>query len=637
MNFLSSRLRPKRLHALKKHSLTLGFAVLLALLGASYYFTDKAIRESERSQRAIGEAQGMRIEILALLKNYVDAETGQRGFLLTGEEKYLEPYQRAEEILAHDEHRLKSVLAPEHELKAMREMVKPQERAKLAELQRTIEIRRSQGLDAAIVEVKKDSGREAMNAMRVVLDELDKKEHQITLTRLADAREQRKWVTFLSTAASLVLATALVGLFILTRRNLAERERLLTVAKQARDALRKSLAAERVAHSEAIHANKLKDEFIAVVSHELRTPLNAIVGWTSLLREGATDEKELNEGLDTIDRNARAQAHLVDDLLDISRIVTGKVRLNIAEVNLRAIVVSVVDGLRPAATARGVAVTINSTAETAEVLGDSDRLQQVVWNLMSNAIKFTPRGGKVCVTLENYDSRVALEVIDSGQGIAADFLPRIFDRFSQADTSTTRGQAGLGLGLAITRHLVELHGGRISARSPGSDLGATFRVEIPIVAVREFKEQLATRDQHRSTAATGPREFSGGSLQGLHVLAVDDQTDTLAVISRILNRAGVITRVASDVREALAILSDWPADVVVSDIGMPDEDGYSFARELRNHPKAEVREVRMIALTAFARAQDRKEAIDAGFDDHLAKPVDAGALLQKVAMVSGRV
>lgn len=620
-----------------KNSLTFGFAALLALLAVSYFFTDRAIRQSERSQREIGEGQGVRIEILALLKSYVDAETGQRGFLLTGDENYLEPYLRARKLLDSDQLRLKSVVAPEDKLRMMREMVKPQEREKLAELERSIEIRRTEGLDAAIAEVKKETGRAAMSAMRSVLDALDQEQQQATLKLLGHAEEQRRRVTIFSAIASLILAGALVALFNLTRRNLAERENLLKIAQDAKDALQRALAAERVAHSEATHANKLKDEFIAVVSHELRTPLNAIVGWTSLLREGAADQAELNEGLDTIDRNARAQAHLVDDLLDISRIVTGKVRLNITEVNLRAVAVSVVDGLRPAATARGVTVTINSTAESPEVLGDSDRLQQVIWNLLSNAIKFTPRGGRVEVTMENFDSRVALEVTDSGQGIAADFLPRIFDRFSQADTSTTRGQAGLGLGLAITRHLVELHGGKVSARSPGVGRGSTFRVEIPIVAVRELKRQLAERDPFHGTAATAPRPLPEDALHGLRVLAVDDQADTLAVISRVLTRAGANVRVAPSVAEALSALSDWKADVILSDIGMPGEDGYTFIRELRDHPQMDVRETRVIALTAFARAEDRKAAIDAGFDDHLAKPVDAGALLRKVAEISSRV
>ena len=620
-----------------KNSLSLGFSLLLVLLVVSYCLTYEAFQNEARTAREIAEAQGMRIEILALLKTYVDAETGQRGFLLTGDERYLEPYELARKFLSSGEVRQRSVLAPVEQLKAIRARVNPQERVKLAQLERIIGIRRIDGLEAAIAEVKQDTGKALMDSMRAVLDEYDGEQRRTILAKLDHSATQRRQVLLLSTLASLILGASLVGLFFLTQRNLAERERLLKIAQEAKDALQKALAAERAAHSQATHANKLKDEFIAVVSHELRTPLNAIVGWTSLLREGVADEKELREGLDTIDRNAHVQAHLVDDLLDISRIVTGKVRLNIAEVNLRGIAVSVVDGLRPAADARGVTVTINATAEVAEVLGDSDRLQQVVWNLLSNAIKFTPRGGHVEVTMQNHESRVALEVTDSGQGIAADFLPRIFDRFSQADTATTRGQAGLGLGLAITRHLVELHGGNISARSPGEGCGATFRVEIPIVAVRELKKQLADREHGAAVMSSPAPELPPEALNDLRVLAVDDQADTLAVVSRVLTRAGVNVRVASNVAEALNILNDWRADVVISDIGMPGQDGYSFVRELRDHPKAEVREVRAIALTAFARDQDRKEAIDAGFDDHLAKPVNAAVLLRKVAQVAASV
>ena len=619
-----------------KNSLTVGFVLLLVLLGLSYYLTHEIIREAERSQLAIGEAQGVRIEIVALLKNYVDAETGQRGFLLTGEEEYLEPYARAQKLLGSGELRFRSVLAPLEQLRAMRARVHPQERAKLDELARTIEIRRSQGLDAAIVEMKTDTGKAAMDAMHAVLEEYDAAQRQAMGILFARSEKQRRQVTLLSTIASLILGASLVGLFVLTHRNLAERERLLRITQDAKDALQKSLAAERVAHSAATHANKLKDEFIAIVSHELRTPLNAIVGWTSLLRDGVESDEELREGLDAIDRNAQAQARLVDDLLDVSRIVTGKVRLQIAEVNLRAVVASVVDGLRPAAAARGVELKVVGTPESAEVLGDIDRLQQVVWNLLNNAIKFTPRDGSVEVSLGQSDSRVALEVKDSGQGIGADFLPHIFDRFSQQDTSTTRGQAGLGLGLAITRHLVELHGGKISVRSAGENQGSTFRVEIPIVAVRELKQQLAQRNGGGVAVAEAPREWADDVLKDLRVLAVDDQADTLAVIHRVLSRAGAEVRTATSVAEGLSILSDWPAELVISDIGMPGQDGYCFVRELRDHPNPAIRTQRVIALTAFAREEDRKQALDAGFNEHLAKPVQAAMLLDKVARVSGR-
>jgi CheY-like chemotaxis protein len=320
----------------------------------------------------------------------------------------------------------------------------------------------------------------------------------------------------------------------------------------------------------------------------------------------------------------------------VSRIISGKVRLRISEVDLRALALAVVDGLRPAAEARGLKISLLPNTEATEVLGDPDRLQQVVWNLVSNAIKFTPRGGAVELAVTREGSSVGLEVHDTGQGIHADFLPRIFDRFSQQDASTTRGQSGLGLGLSITRHLVELHGGTITARSPGADQGSTFRVEIPMIAVRELKDQLTDRGCVRSPAPTRPNGAAANSrLDGLRILAVDDQADTLAVIQRVLTRAGAEVRTALTVADALALLRDWEPGCIISDVGMPERDGYSFIRELRELPPP-LRHVPAIALTAFARESDSALALESGFSDHLAKPVDTSALLQKIANLTHR-
>ena len=297
----------------------------------------------------------------------------------------------------------------------------------------------------------------------------------------------------------------------------------------------------------------------------------------------------------------------------------------------------VVDGLRPAAAARGVKIALVASNEAAEVLGDPDRLEQVMWNLMNNAIKFTPRAGSVEIAIERAGSAIALEVRDTGQGIRAQFLPRIFDRFSQQDASTTRGQSGLGLGLSITRHLVELHGGTITASSGGEGLGATFRVEIPMVAVREFRGQLDHRAPGRTPLPAMANEAAmSGRLDGLRILAVDDQADTLAVIHRVFTRAGAEVRTALNVAAAFVVLRDWELACIVSDIGMPGQDGYSFMRELRDRPPP-LRNVPTVALTAFARESDRALAIEAGFTDHLAKPVDTAALLQKVARLTHRV
>ena len=416
---------------------------------------------------------------------------------------------------------------------------------------------------------------------------------------------------------------------------MTERTRLFTSEQESRQALQKALAAERAAHSEAAHANKLKDEFLAVVSHELRTPLNAIVGWTSLLRDGF-DEEELKEGLAAIEKNAHAQARLVDDLLDISRIITGKLHLQITEIDLGRIVASVLEGLRPAADARGVTVTLHATDAPMEIAGDTDRLQQIIWNLLSNAIKFTPRAGSVKISLFQESSDVVLEVSDTGQGIKPEFLPHIFDRFSQQDASTTRKQDGLGLGLSITRHLAELHGGKIIASSEGAGKGATFRLQIPVIAVRESSGNADVRDGGGTTPESGARRHDYKSIRNLRILAVDDQGDALAVVSRVLTRAGAEVRTAESVEAALTVLNGWRPDLIISDIGMPEQDGYTFIRVLRNSTDSSLRKVPAIALTAFARESDRFRALGAGVNDHLTKPVHARTLIEKAAEIAGR-
>ena len=476
-----------------------------------------------------------------------------------------------------------------------------------------------------------------MDDIRTLAAKLDAELAATMKVLLADAEQRLAFTASVYFSTSVIVAAALIALFFLTRRHFAERETLAVAQRASHARAELLLASERAAHSEATHANKLKDEFLAVVSHELRTPLNAILGWTTLLREGAEDAAELKEGLNTIDRNAHAQARLIDDLLDVSRIISGKVRLRISEVDLRAVALTVADGLRPAAEARGVTIELTPNVEATEVLGDPDRLQQVVWNLVSNGIKFTPRGGGIEVSVARAGSAVALEVRDTGQGIRPDFLPRIFDRFSQQDASTTRGQSGLGLGLSITRHLVELHGGTITARSDGEGQGATFHVEIPMIAVRELRDQLTDRGNGRTPQPAKPNEAEPTArLDGLRILSVDDQADTLAVIERVLTRAGAEVRTAITVADALAILRDWEPGCIVSDIGMPGQDGYSFIREVRNLPPP-LRTVPAVALTAFARESDRELAIEAGFNDHLTKPVDTSALLQKIVSLTHRV
>ena len=620
-----------------KKSLLFGFIALLLLLVLDAGMSLHTQVQLRASQARIVEVAGIRIELRALLAAYVDAETGARGFLLTGEESYLQPYDAALATLARSDLRMKSLLEPEKELAELRARIETLGSQRMEALERLIAERRTHGPEASLAALRQSRGKGLMDDIRALAAKLDAELAATMKGLLADAERRLVFTTSVYFSTSVIVAAALIGIFFLTRRHFAERETLAVAQRVSHARVESLLASERAAHSEATHANKLKDEFLAVVSHELRTPLNAILGWTTLLREGAENAQELKEGLDTIDRNAHAQARLIDDLLDVSRIISGKVRLRISEVDLRALALAVVEGLRPAADARGVKIALLASKEAAEVLGDPDRLEQVLWNLVNNAIKFTPRAGSVEISIERAGSSVALEVRDTGQGIRADFLPRIFDRFAQQDASTTRGQSGLGLGLSITRHLVELHGGTITARSAGEGLGATFHVEIPMIAVRELREQLDGRPTGRTPLPTMANAvLSNARLDGIRILAVDDQADTLAVIHRVFTRAGADVRTALNVAAALAILREWEPACIVSDIGMPERDGYSFMRELRDLPSP-LRNVPTVALTAFARDSDRALALEAGFTDHLSKPVDTVALLQKVAMLTHRV
>ncbi len=620
-----------------KKSLLFGFAALMLLLAIDAGMSLHTAARLRVNQSRIVEVANIRIELRALLAAYVDAETGERGYLLTGDETYLQPYEAARATLARSDARLKSLLTPEKELAELRGRIEALGTQKMAELERAISEQRAHGLEVALGVVREGHGKGMMDKIRALAAQLDAELAVTMQGLLADAEQRLAISTSVFFSTSVLVAAALIGIFFLARRHFGERETLAVAQRVSHARVESLLASERAAHSEATHANKLKDEFLSVVSHELRTPLNAILGWTTLLREGPEDANELKEGLDTIDRNAHAQARLIDDLLDVSRIISGKVRLRISEVDLRALALTVVDGLRPAAAARGVTITLLGSNEASEVLGDPDRLEQVMWNLVNNAIKFTPRGGRVEIAIERAGSSVALEVRDTGQGVRKEFLPRIFDRFSQQDATTTRGQSGLGLGLSITRHLVELHGGTIIASSEGEGLGATFRVEIPMVAVRELRGQLDERTTGRTPLPTQTQEtVFGGRLDGLRILAVDDQADTLAIIHRVFTRAGAEVRTALNVAAALAMLDEWEPSCIVSDIGMPGRDGYSFIRQLRDMPPP-MRNVPTVALTAFARDSDRAMALDAGFNGHLAKPVDTAALLQKVARLTHRV
>jgi CheY-like chemotaxis protein len=396
-------------------------------------------------------------------------------------------------------------------------------------------------------------------------------------------------------------------------------------SEEAREQL--LLRAER-ARSEAEAANRIKDEFLATLSHELRTPLTSLLGWSSVLREARHDEKVLAQGLDAIDRNAKVQAQLIDDLLDVSRIVSGKLNLDVRPLDVGSVARAAINVVQPAADAKGIALDYWAQPGLGAISADSARLQQIIWNLLSNAVKFTPHGGKIHVRVERDDSNGKVTVSDTGQGIDPEFLPRVFDRFRQADSSTTRSFGGLGLGLAIVRHLVELHGGTVSAYSDGTGRGATFSASFPLITDRvEASSVMSSGEIHVSELQ---------SLDGLRVLLVDDEVETREIISTVVERTGAEVKTCTTAREALCELVDWRPHVILSDIAMPDEDGYSFINRVRSLPQDEGGNTPAAALTAYARDEDRKQVLAAGYQMHIAKPIGAGQLVQMIAKLAGR-
>src|ERR1051326_1351656 len=360
-------------------------------------------------------------------------------------------------------------------------------------------------------------------------------------------------------------------------------------------------------YRDAQESNRLKDEFLATVSHELRTPLTAVLGWAHMLRTNQLDERSAAHAVETIERNARSQAQLIDDLLDVSRVITGKLRLDVRPVDPGSFIESAIEAVRPAAEAKGVRVGGAFDEGVAPVAGDPVRLQQVVWNLLANAIKFTPRGGVVEVRLARVDSHVEIVVSDNGVGIGPEFLPHVFERFRQADMSTTRHHGGLGLGLSIVRHLVELHGGTVEAESAGEGRGATFVVKLPVAAVRQ-KETKAERVRPLARDTSLAYEYPD-RLDGLKVLVVDDEPDTREMLSIVLARCGALVTAAGSTREALAAVEKQRPDLLICDIGMPGEDGYDLIRRVRAMPERSDARLPAIALTAYARVEDRLQAL----------------------------
>lgn len=412
------------------------------------------------------------------------------------------------------------------------------------------------------------------------------------------------------------------------RRHVEELSKYILELKRSEDEREQLLLRAERARVEAEAANRIKDEFLATLSHELRTPLTSLLGWASVLQGPQRDEAIVNQGLDAIHRNARVQAQLIDDLLDVSRIVSGKLHLNVRPLDLSLVIQAAINVVLPAADAKGQILEYWAQPGLGAISADPARLQQIIWNLLSNAVKFTPQGGSISVRLEQDGPCARITVRDSGLGIDPELLPRVFDRFRQADSSTTRKFGGLGLGLAIVRHLVELHGGTVWAESEGENRGATFSAMFPLLP----ESMTALSAGHSGETTLSALQ----SLDGLRVLLVDDEPEARQILTTVIQRTGAAVKACETAEEALQTLLDWRPDVLMSDIAMPHEDGYSLIERVRSLPREKGGETPAAALTAYARDEDRQRALDAGYQMHIAKPVSSGKLVAMVARLAGR-
>ncbi len=592
--------------------LTAWFAIVLVLLLLNTFLSYRAVQTIIRNDREVARSHAELLNLELTLSTLKDAETGQRGFLLTGDEEYLEPYEQAISTIPD---RLRDVKANGAQESDPREISFLQDKidTKLSELKQTIEVRKDKGLEAALAIVRADRGKHAMDDIRQIVMQMRDRENLVLEQRAADSQASaRQAVITLFFAGGLGLA-----MFLLFSREVRTR-----------------INEEHAAYQKAAEANRLKDEFLATISHELRTPLTALIGWARMLRLGGLDEERSQRALETIERNAQSQAQLVEDLLDVSSIVSGRLRLDVRPLDVTTVVRSAIESVTPAAEARQIRLTTALDPRAPRIYGDPERLQQVIWNLLSNAIKFTPKGGRVQVRVERTNSHVDIVVSDNGEGIHKSFLPHMFDRFTQQDASYTRKKGGLGLGLAITRHLVEMHGGNISAQSEGEGKGSVFTVTLPIVPLKQADANSAGAEHAHPTAASLPVINDLPALDGLRVMAVDDQRDTLDMLETVLSASRAEVRLANSAAQAMDILKTWKPDVIISDIGMPVADGYTLIQQIRALDPANGGRIPAIALTAYARVEDRIRTLSAGYQMHVAKPVDPAELVAVLASIA---
>jgi signal transduction histidine kinase/CheY-like chemotaxis protein len=599
-------------------------AAILAIGFVSYTELSALADSSARVQRSYDVLQTLDDLEGAL----TDSESNQRGFLVTRDTSYLAQYDAAVAQIRLAVSELRRLTGDEPTTGASVAELGRLSGASLDDLQRTVHSTQS-GDPAMLAHLAEGAGTQLMASFRREAGELEAAQRALLELRRKEEHEARLTSEGVL-VATILLSLLFVGAATVISRRFDERrrelEREVTERRRAEDYRERLLKSERAARAEAERATRLKDEFVATLSHELRTPLNAIVGWASILRSDRR-AASVAQGVEVIERNAKVQAQMVEDLLDMSRILSGKLRIELQTLDPSIVVRSAVAAVRPTAEAKGVELSTCIEASR-HVSGDPGRLQQIVWNLLTNALKFTPRGGRVSVTLRVIEGHVYIAVSDTGQGIRREFLPYVFDRFRQADASTTRRHGGLGLGLSIVKSLVEMHGGSVSADSPGEGLGATLTVELPVAMPQAVSVSVGSGASESGDDAM--------QLQGLRILVVDDEPDARALARRVLEDRGAKVVTVSSTVEALEIVDHEPSpSVVVSDIGMPDQDGYDLIRQVRARPGRTGR-IPAVALTALARSEDRKQALRAGYQMHVSKPVDPAELVAVIASLAAR-
>jgi signal transduction histidine kinase/CheY-like chemotaxis protein len=616
-----------------------GFLAVLVVFVTVTVLAFGALRRAESSNQSLVRTEQLLTRIEAVLTRSVDAETGIRGFLLTGDPRFLQPFDEAERVLTPQLNQLATLMADNPRQQQRLELLRTRVGSHinlLLQLRLDYEHHRPPRRDKAVEQ------REMMNSVRATLHEMQQDELALRDTRLREDAAALRRTRALGGAVVGLMAALLVWVYVLLERDERRRAANAAALQQANDALEHRvaerttawsdanaelsavLAREQHARAELETASRLKDEFLMTISHELRTPLNTIHGWVRMLQTGAVPEPQQGRALDIIERNTRAQARIIEDLLDVSRIITGKLQLRVRRVDLHTVVQAGIESIRPAAAAKSIELEVHEGAGPFTVNGDADRLQQVVWNFLSNALKFTPARGHVSVALDRADDMVRVSVTDSGIGIVPEFLPFVFDRFRQGDTGTTRAHGGLGLGLAIARNLVELHGGTVEVDSPGLNQGTTFRLRLPPAGALA-DEREAPGDRPPELPAH-PAE-SVQRLDARRVLVVDDEAESRDLLAHVLNHAGAQVSTASSAGEAWAVLQAEIPDVLVSDIEMPGEDGYTLIRRARALSTTMI----AIAVTAHARPIDRVRALQAGYQWHLPKPLEPAELVSVIA------